>query len=175
MQHTKTVSIGSDDYVLTHLSPTKAFAVLTKLLKYFGQSMGAGLADLSIENLEKLQDLDIKIPDMVKTITANLDTKEAHDLMRELIEPISHEGVMLKGQHFEAHFMGKISRIFQLLVEQVKFQFEDFFVEVVGLMSKIPATKKKLSSQDPQTSAGQSGESSSKGSQLSRKLSASGI
>lgn len=171
MQHTKQVIIDGTPYVLTHLPPTQAFSILTKLLKLAGNTFGDGI---DVKDLKQLSEMEINLGSIVERLGSNIDDPEAHKVMMDLLAQITHNGQMLKGPYFEAHFLGKISLMFKLLKEQVEFQYQDFFDAiggaVGGLLSKVGST-----SLNPQAFAGPSGESSSAKPRLSRKLKTTGV
>lgn len=157
MVNTKTVVLDGERYDLTHLSPTKAWSTLTRLLRIVGGPIGSGI---DVKDIRDLKKIDIKFDELLRNLSNNLDTPEAEQVIYSLLGATSHKGQYLKDEYLEIHFMGKVGTMFAVVLEQVKFQYEDFFQKIAGLMSAVVPAQRSGSPLRP-TSSGSSGESSS--------------
>lgn len=167
MVNTKSVVLDGERYDLTHLNPTKAWSTLTRLLRIVGGPMGAGIEAKSIKSIKEM-DINIKFDDLLRTLCNNLDTPDAEEVVYSLLSVTAHKGHMLKDQYLEDHFRGKVGSMFGVVIEQVKFQYEDFFAKISSLIGAAVQNQNSGSLQPPM-SLGKSTESSSQKSQPSRK------
>lgn len=147
----KEIEIGGSRYTIRMFTPTKALKVLTRLTKLVGEPLAQAANGMD-------KDLAEVLPRIVHTLIERLDEQEVERLIKEdLIDAVLFEGVPVK-QIFDLHFQGRIGDLFKVLIEVVKYNYQDFFKGLAAATGKLAGPK--LESVSPTTSAGPSGESS---------------
>lgn len=135
---------------------------MTRLLK-----LVAGPLSGALEGSGQKSVLDTDLSEIVPTLLENLDSDEGQAFTMEMVGMAYFEGKELKGR-IETHFSGRIGDMIELLIEQIKFQYEDVFQKLGSrLGGQLPSALMK--SQNTSKDSGQSGDSSQGKSRRSKK------
>lgn len=106
----KTVTIGTDTYMITHMPATRGVRTMKQLAKLLGPALPAYQSGSMVTAIGALLE--------------NLDNVDVENLLKELISTVSKNNM---GINYDMEFAGKYDTLFKLAQEVVEFNFGSVF------------------------------------------------
>lgn len=155
--NTKDIMLDGQTYTLHYLNTSDALKVLTFMTQVLGKPLSKLAGNLlkgESNNLENILDSEANIEDAVSSLIEGLNDPDIHIIIEKICTSVSINGQKLI---FEVHFQGKILHLCKLVIEALKYNFNDFFCELFAKRdtSQAPLT----TTQAPQAQTGEFGES----------------
>lgn len=110
-------------YTLVQMPPTKSIKIATKLIKIVGEPLLALAA-----NPGGLQSqISQVLPDVIRILKNGLDEDEVIGVIHQVFAYVQRDGKAFgESSVFDNEFRGKLSIVFKILLEQLKFNYSDF-------------------------------------------------
>lgn len=133
MRHTENIEVDDTTYEFTHLPATTAYKMQLRLVALFGESLGAAISGLDLK--AGIKKSNINVQQVLGVLGNKIDDPEVMGLVKDLMVNIRFQNQDL-AKIFDTHFAGRIGHMWKVVIAQVKFQFRDFFEDLVGLLSE---------------------------------------
>lgn len=168
MQAPKKYVIDGKEYEIGHFMTSKSTKLLARLTKLVLGPLGAGLSGVGLSKGDGEDgggiDSDISVDKAFMALADNID----EDLILNTIKELMSEVRLGTGGaiEFETHFMGETMHMLNVVKTVLEHNYGDFFG---GMSGAVKSAIAMFTTQGKQTSTGQSGASSSRASQRSKK------
>lgn len=162
MQELKKYLIDGQEYEIGHFMTSKATKLLARLTKMVLGPIGAAFS--GAEGIGKVADTEISIDKALGALAENLDEDMVLATIKELMSEVRlGTGMMIE---FETHFMARTMHMLNVVKTVLEHNYGDFFGGVSGA---VKSAITMFMTQGRQTSTAESGASSSRAQQRSKK------
>lgn len=127
--------VAGTEYTIAQFPATKANKYLVRLVKMFGPALGE-LMSIDKTNIRDAKEV-AKMGAAIETLSVNVSEEEFDNLLKALLE-LTFVGGQPVLDSFETRFQGKLSEMYQLLVQVLLVNYEDF---IGGLAAKAKAAR----------------------------------
>lgn len=122
----KTVSVDGKSYVINPYMASKGIRLLARLTKTLGLPLahllgGGGKADAGVV-----------LPLAIQALTDRMEEEAVLQLIKDVLSSTLYENIPVSDV-FDEHFQGGYGRLFKLLGEVVRYQYEDFLSVAVAV------------------------------------------
>lgn len=119
--------IGGVCYSISRFSPTPAVKLSTRLAKFLGPAIVAGISEIKATGKKDIKASDINFAKLIDALLPNLDEDLVSNTIKDLVSCVSVNGTELKAANYENHFRGtNLKNLFPLVGAVVEYQFADF-------------------------------------------------
>lgn len=164
MQEVGKFEIDGEHYEIYHISPLKALPLGARIAKMIAAPIGGAF---KAGNIGSVIDNEIDLGNALKEIAA-LDEVEFTNIVKELLSCVRlGTGMEL---NVDLHFNGRLKHMMNVAVKSLQHNYKDFFEDLKGKLGGfIRRATPGITTPEKSESNGQSGGSSSQGSQRSKK------
>lgn len=130
--------IDGQTYIIQAMRPSRVFVLGLELTKLIGEPFAAA----SMAGMDEDDDKAGEAASMaIRALMKNVDPDRFLEITQELMGAIEHRdgktAEMITPEYFEQHFHAKSGRMLKLLGKALRFQFKDFFEELLAAVGSV--------------------------------------
>lgn len=121
-----TFRVNDHEYVCTYYSATKSLEILTRISKHVGEPLGKLFGGPAEEGEGLDAKVEAVLPGVLEALGNRLDRIETVSLIKDILDCLQLKTSERTARvDFDAHFKGRISDVFLVMMEVLKFQYGD--------------------------------------------------